>query len=338
MSSPTHVRNDYRIGHLQPLSESGWDRGSRYEYFVSLRYGRVGIPKGGSADVTFDAVGSFFTNSKGTGLADIAHRSAFSPGSLPDPVRVMPGETSTTLIKELTAVMPFSEPSIEQVDIECLLSRRPCLLQGPYGRIASYRLDGDQRIVFELDRTSFASAARQLVPLAVTFSRSLINHIFRARVGVEQEGSELQIRLEEPAIRSAKLLVLSEDVEGRRRPLRTIPVESAAPGDLLARLPLGTETLPKALIVFIEGESTEGEPLFAAATLEPKAPQPDPVPITEETDAADETTLPLPTRSTAEKKDPPTESNSPDTEGEDDLIAPDLDTLPQAPDVVPPPP
>jgi hypothetical protein len=81
MGSPSHVRDDLRA-HEEPLAIDARDRGSRFERIAALAYSRLGIPAAAPA-TRQDTVMSYFSNRKGTGLADQIYANWFSQFTLP---------------------------------------------------------------------------------------------------------------------------------------------------------------------------------------------------------------------------------------------------------------
>ena len=274
MASPTHVRNDFRAGHLERLGSSSFNRGSAFERHVATRYGRLGIPRYRGPTITHPTIRHYFTNKSWTGLADITAVSHFSPGTLPPETLVLPETDARELGQRLSRRLPFEKPKLGPLDLKCARSLRRCHVTGPHGPLAAYRIDGQRRLRFFLDRESHAAAARHLLPLAVGYSAGLIDHLLRARVALERVGGGVVLKNLGAPIKKATAEVFVEDSQGRRSRLRALEIAlPARAGARLATLPSAPRSDAVAMVVLVRGRGPEGDPLLAT-TRRPLADPP----------------------------------------------------------------
>jgi hypothetical protein len=272
MASPTHARNDFRVGHLQRLGSSSFDRGSAFERFVAERYGQFGLPRYGGKPVEKRRIRDFFSNKGWTGLADITSVSHFSPGTLPPPTLVLPDTDPGELRRRLAGKLRLRKPVLGPIDLRCARRaghNRRCHVKGPHGPLLAYHIDDERRLRFTLDRSCHAAAARHLLPLAIGYSAGLINHLLRGRVELTWDDDAFALRNTGAAIKEAKGELYAEDEKGRRTRMRQLELAlPAKTGDTLANFSLAPPHDAVALVVLVRGEGFEGDPLVATIQLD----------------------------------------------------------------------
>jgi hypothetical protein len=266
MALPSHTRNDYIVAQLRRLGGSPFDRGSRYQRFVSLAYGRTALPRFTGSPPRRDTVAAYFVNPQWTGLANLTHLRSFSPGTLPEPQIVSRTTQASDLLARIRAGSRYQEPTIRQIDLRCAHRRSArCYVRDEDGRpLARYRVDREQRLRFALDRHTAAATAQYLVPRAVGFSIGLINHLFRGALELEWDSTTLVVTNRGPKLQKYKLTVLLEGASGKRRTIKELEGDGLA-GDqhrtlLLPELP---GAAPARLVVLVEGTDSLGERVFA---------------------------------------------------------------------------
>jgi hypothetical protein len=271
MASPTHARNDFRIGHLQRLGSSSFNRGSAFERYVAERYGQFGLPRGSGKPVVKRCIRDFFSNKAWTGLADITSISHFSPGTLPPPTLVLPDPAAGELRRRLAGKLPLKKPALGPIDLRCARARhrhRRCHVRGPHGPLLAYRIDDQRQLRFSLDPACHAAAARHLLPLAIDYSSGLLDHLLRGRVTLTRDVEQLSVKNVGAPIKEATGELLAEDGKGRRTRVREIKLTlPARTGDALATFSLTPPADAAALVVLIRGKGPEGDPLLATARL-----------------------------------------------------------------------
>lgn len=247
---PAHVRNDFREAFLERQSASGWDRASRFERYVADRYGRGGVPAAKEAvrRPTFD---SFFTSPDGQGLADRTQSRFFSDGTIPDDVSVDESTTPKEVVAAARASLPYDKPTITRLEL-----KGPKQTTAGYLKLEGRRLLGYEwlpgKVRFFLDPAIYADSARVLLPEVTGYAAGMINHLFRAGIGLVLEGGRLNVSLEGVSGGKAQgqLRLFAEDASGKRRPL---PVAEASQGTFNAGslfsidLPAGTRQVAAVL-------------------------------------------------------------------------------------------
>jgi hypothetical protein len=215
---PAHVRNDFREAFLERQSASGWDRASRFERYVSERYGRGGVPapKEAIRRPTFD---SFFSAPDGAGLADRTQSRFFSDGTLPEDVAVDEATTPKEVASSARASLRYPRPTIPRLELK----------GGPRQSTAGYlKLEGRRTLGYEwlpgkvrffLDEGVYADSARALLPEVAGYAAGMINHLFRAGVILAIEGGRVNVSIEGASGGKAQgqLRLYAEDASGRRR-------------------------------------------------------------------------------------------------------------------------
>lgn len=290
MASPTHVRNDYAVGHLDRLGSSAFDRGSAYERLVALGYGQHGIPRG--QPVRRARLVDYFSAADWRGLADLTSLENFSPGTVPRSIRVLPDADPGELRRRLARRMVFSRPELGPLDLGCA-RRKVCYQRGPNGPRLAYRIDARGVLSFFLDGACHSASARQLLPLAVGYSAGLIDHLLRGRLELVREatrdGIALQVKSSEP-LRAGTLQVFVEEASGRRQ--LALRVGLSAQRTLDRRLVLSPRPGARALAVLLDATDAAGERLVASARLALEAPAS--APSATATDAGVSTKTPTP--------------------------------------------
>lgn len=267
MASPTHVRNDYAVGHLQPLGSDPLNRGSAYERAVSLAYGQFGIPAYRGARVIRKHLKDFFSSPDWSGLADRTSVEHFSPGTLPPTTTIVPQADARELRNRLSEKLAFSQPALGPIDLGCA-RRRTCYQNGPHGPQLAYRLGADGKLRFFLDDKCLAASARRLLPLAVGFSTAVIDFLFRGTLSVERQGEDLIIRNAGVPLSSGRARLFVDDGKGQRRVVATPPLSLPAPrGGVLFARRITPELAGKTITVLFEGTDESGERLVATSQL-----------------------------------------------------------------------
>jgi hypothetical protein len=245
---PAHVRNDFREAYLRRMGPSGWDRASRFERFVSQRYGRSGlpVPKQVIRRPTFDG---FFAAPDGAGLADRTQRRFFSDGTVPEDVPVDEATTPRQVADAARATLLFPAPTVPRLDLR---SGQPRYLMVEGRRALGYEwLPG--RVRFFLDDRVYSDAARALLPEVAAYATGLVEHLLRGTLNLTAEGRQISVALEGVSGGRAdgRLQLFTEDSSGRRQPLPASGADatSFAAGSLLqVAVPEGTRKVAALLV------------------------------------------------------------------------------------------
>jgi hypothetical protein len=266
MASPSHVRNDYVVAHLERLGTSLFDRGSTYERVVASRFGQFGLPPMQGAAPSRERLADFFSSPSWTGLADGTAAGYFSPGTLPPPLPLVAGADARELRDRLQGKLPLSQPALDAIDLACA-RRRTCYMGGRRAPRLAYRVDGRGALRFFLDQRCHAAAAERLLPRAVAYSAGLINFLLRGQVSLDRQGEELVVTTLGAPIASGRVRLFTEDSKGIRALLREQPAASAGRDARLASLSVKPSPSTAALVVLVEGKDLAGEQLVATARL-----------------------------------------------------------------------
>lgn len=270
MASPTHVRNDYVVGHLQQLSASPFNRASAYERAVAIGYGQFNIPAYQGKPIVRQRIRDFFSTPDWQGLADITVKAHFSPGTVPPPLKILPDSDSREIRERLTKKLALSQPALGTIDLSGVRQRKTCYMTNAKGSaLLAYKINKKNELVFFLDQKCFSASARQLLPLAVGFSTGLINYLLRGNIDLNFQGSDLLVRNLGQPFTTGTLFVYLEDKDSHRelllkQALNSKQLQSEGP-PILASLHIQPSAKSRKVIVFIEGNDSHGEALFATA-------------------------------------------------------------------------
>jgi hypothetical protein len=254
---PAHVRNDFRRAYLERTGTSTWDRASRFERFVSQRYGRSGVPAPREVvrRPTFDG---FFAAVDGGGLADRTQRRFFSDGTIPDDVSVDESTTPRDVVDAARVTLQFPAPDLGRLDLR---AREPRYLMVEGRRALGYEwIPG--RVRFFMDERVYSDAARALLPEVAGYAAGMVEHLLRGSLALTVSDGQVAIALEGVAGGKAdgRLQLFAEDGGGRRQPLTATPAEANASS--FAAGPLFTVTPPagtKKLAAVLVGSDAAGD-------------------------------------------------------------------------------
>lgn len=270
MASPTHVRDDYAVGHLQQLGRSVFNLGSSYERYVAEKFGRTALPDYAGEPIRRASIRAYFTTKRWNGLADITHSHSFSPGTVPPPVQLVAGSDARELRGRLGKKLRFSAPALGRFHLHCA-RRNTCYVRGSNGPLLAYRITDERELVFFVDYRCMAATARQLLPLAVGFSTGLIDHLLRGDVSLRWTDSG-SARIDNGALplKAQRLSWLAEDRSGGRSLVATRDLHGRwvkARSKLLSdavQLPSGAVKL----VALIEGKDRAGDPVVLSAAVD----------------------------------------------------------------------
>ena len=234
MGQPAFVRNDFRAEFL------AHDAGSEFERFVADRFGSVALPPP-SAPVARPDVDSFFVASDGKGLAQATQERFFSPGTLPQDIRLAAGEKTSDLERLLNQTLPFPAPRVTTLELGRTGETR--YLQQDEVRVLAYQR-GANKIHFFLDRVVYADCARRWLPVVEGYAAGLVDHLLRAKLVLSVAQGEVTLIASGFAGHieaGAKVRVLAEDATGGRKEIAQVPLQPDLP--LTFAVPPGTRKL-----------------------------------------------------------------------------------------------
>jgi hypothetical protein len=258
MGSPSHVRNDFRVGHLQKLSTAAFDSGSRYEAHVARELGRLGIPAPAGPLPRHPRFVDFFRE-----LAERTQRGFFSPGTLPPPQGLGPHTTAAGLQARMAAQAPLPHPVVKGLQLAGGLPSTAYITGDAVPLLAKLAVV-DGRLELQLDSKTDAAYAQVLVPQTARSAAGLLAFLLRGSLDVARTGTVT------PAVTvlRAQVTVLAEDERAERREVRKEAALTARAGNPLIEIDLGT--LPagtRKVCVVARGVDDAGEPVVLSGEL-----------------------------------------------------------------------
>ena len=251
VGQPAFVRNDFRGEFLAN------DQGSLLERFVSDRYGSVSLPPA-KASVSRPNLDSFFVAADGKGLAQATQRQFFSPGTLPQDFRFVPGQTASELAGVTNRFLRFPEPTVATLDLRQSGRTRYVMRDGL--RVLAYQRNGD-RVHFFLDQAVHEDIARLWLPKVEGYAAGLVDHLLRAKLQIVVEASSAQVTLTgatTAADPAAKWHFFCEDETGVRTELALQTAQGDAPQSF--NIPKGA----RKVAAYVRGQDGAGEYVAAA--------------------------------------------------------------------------
>ena len=254
MASPSHVRIDL-AAHVDSLSGSAVDVGSRLERIAALAYGRLGIPATTNI-VRKDRLTSFFVDSDGTGLAQIVATRFFSRYTLPVPDRLPVGARVSTIANTVRKALARDDVTLEPAGsgFRVLDSRGTCL--------ALFEVEGRDIRFFTNDRCVL-SQLEELLPLAVGYGTGALDFLFRGNLVVKTSGKGLSVT-SPGGIGDGELLLLWDDAKGVRSQFHKASVRGALPKGL----PAAPSGAGRVVAVYV-GTDARGEAVVATGSIVP---------------------------------------------------------------------
>jgi hypothetical protein len=233
MGQPAFVRNDFRGEFLRG------DDGSALEHYVAAQYGVVALPPP-AATVQRPDVDSYFVAADQAGLAQRTQASFFSPGSVPDDVHVVPGESPAGLLGLVNQSLRIAAPTIPALRLQP--SERTLYVQQDGGRVLAYRRSGD-RIRFFLDDAVYADCARRWLPVIEGYGVGLVNHLLRVtlEVAIAADSVTVKVTGAEGGAEAGVVHVVAEDTAGVRKEIGQAPLSGT--GTASWRIPSGSRLI-----------------------------------------------------------------------------------------------
>jgi hypothetical protein len=251
VGQPAFVRNDFRGEFL------AHDSGSAFERFVADRYGAVSLPPA-SAAVSRPDLDSYFTAADGNGLAQATQRRFFSPGTLPQDFRYVPGQSPSEVAVGVNRALQLPAPMVTALDLR--QSGRTHYLVRDGVRVLAYQRNADH-VHFFLDQAVHEDVARRWLPEVEGYAAGLVDHLLRAKLQVVVENNEARVTLTgtaTPVDPTASVHIFSEDDTGVRTELSVQKIEGDTPS--ACDLPKGA----RKVAAYVRGRDGAG-PYVAAA-------------------------------------------------------------------------
>ncbi|ACY15968.1 hypothetical protein [Haliangium ochraceum] len=264
-ASPSHARGDL-AAHLEPIGPDAFDRGSRFERIAALVYGRLGVPAPRGAAVPASSLRAFFSNSEGTGLADLTAARWFSAGTLPAPVRVRAGMGSQQIAARLQQNLARPRPDVpRRLDLQAARTGGAHIADARGVCLADYRIDEDERLQWSLGEACMNQQIAAILPLAANYSAALLDWLFRGAlaIAVAEQGIAVTVPEGAAALGAGTLSLYWDDARGVRSPLGAA-IEMSAPQQAPIPAPPADA---KAVAALFRGQDAAGEPLVAAGYL-----------------------------------------------------------------------
>jgi len=241
---PAYARNDFRGEFL------GARTGSALDALVRDRMGRVALPKSTGA-VERPTLDSYLIAQDGKGLAQIAGEQFFSAGTLPADT-LFPGRSLERITSDANATLRLPSPTVEGLRLPA--PGKVEYLRKDGRRLVAYRRVGDD-LHFSLTPKVLMDSARTLLPLVLSYTTGVVNHLFRGELAIAVKAGKATVRLQGlSGIKGpGRSTLLFEDDRGER---------SAQPGfaldaSLSAVVPIPAGT--RKIAVAWRGEDAAGE-------------------------------------------------------------------------------
>jgi hypothetical protein len=247
---PAFVRNDFRGEFLANHA------GSAFERFVSDRYGAVSLPLA-PPPVSRPDLDSYFVAADGNGLAQATQRLFFSPGTLPEDLRYLPGQSASEVASMANRSLRFPAPAVTALDLRQSGRTRYLVRDGI--RVLAYQCNAD-RVHFFLDQAVHEDVARRWLPEVEGYTAGLIDHLLRAKLQIAIHENRAQVTLTGMAtqgVPGVSVHVFSEDDAGERTELSVHTTQGDAP--LAFDVPKGA----RKVAAYVRG--LEGADVYVAA-------------------------------------------------------------------------
>jgi hypothetical protein len=263
LGEPAHVRNDLRISHPVADGAAGagsTGRGSRFEAYVAVRFGRTQVPPPLSP-MRRPTLRAFFADADGEGLANRTQRRFFSEGTVPGAVPIDASVTPAEVARTARDSLAYPQPTVARLELRKGMARRYVVSEGR--RVLAYER-GVASVRFGLDDRVHADAAAALLPEIGAYAAGLVDSLLQVRVDLRREGGRLQIKLDglEGSAEVTRVTVLAEDRRGARRAL---PVNDAGRVSV-AGLGVEAPTGARRVAVAVAGSDRRG-PFIAVGEL-----------------------------------------------------------------------
>jgi hypothetical protein len=252
---PAFSRNDLR-GEF--LGEEG--RGGRLDSYVRSRMGRVALPKSTTPTVR-PTLESYFIADDGKGLSQIAGLGFFSMGTLPADIPVV-GRTLERITSDANASLRIPSPMVGGLRLP-EEGKLGYLRKDGY-RIAAYQRMGDS-LRFNLDDKVFEDSAKLLLPLVLSYTAGVVNHLLRGEMEIKVQAGKAEVRVKGlTGIKGGgRSVILFEDEQGVRTTHSGIGLDAS----LAAVVPVPAGA--RKLAVVWRGEDAAGEVVVAGEATSP---------------------------------------------------------------------
>jgi hypothetical protein len=223
---PALVRNDFRV------ALEADDRA--YERFVAARYGRLAIPEPSGTPVDKAHFADFLRDGAGGGLAERTQRRFFSSGTLPHSGR-------------------YALP-----DAHAGAGAHGWVAGDGVRHLAAWRRT-HEGVQWALDDRCFADYADALLPEIGRYAAGAIDHLFRGRLDVAQDGDTLTVKLDELAVGAGTVALYGDGEADTRRKLDGRDLKTARAGDTLFTAP--RPPWARRVTAVFRGFDAAGEPI-----------------------------------------------------------------------------
>lgn len=261
MGSPSHVRNDI-AAHRQQIGNSKSDRGSRFERIAALAFGRLGIPEPADAP-TISSLAAFFSNSEGTGLADITERSYFSGGTLPDATNVQRNAGASVLQARIQARLRRPEPSPPpRLDAVAARNRKGATWADERGVCLTRYQWELGKVRFWIDDDCALQQLEAILPQVGAYGVGFLDSLFTGGLHIESAASTLRLNINAGDVGSGTLHVFSDTADGTRSEYHSA---SIAKGSSAVDLPLPPKGCTRVTVLF-DGHDPSGANMLATTS------------------------------------------------------------------------
>jgi hypothetical protein len=219
----------------------------------------------------------YFSGADGQGLADRTQRRFFSDGTVPEDAPIDRDSSTLDVLGAVRQSLTYALPAVPRLDMRALGQVQYVLATDdppgapPRALLAYQRVPG--RVRFFLDQRVYVDTARVVLPEIAGYAAGLVDHLFRARIGLQVSGGRVQARVAsgDGGGPRGEVRLLAEDAVGRRREIGRIPVgpgqgsdtaTSRIADDVGVAVPADT----RRVVAFLRGDDGAG-PVVAFAVL-----------------------------------------------------------------------
>ena len=268
MGSPSHVRDDI-AAHQQQIGSDSTDRGSRFERIAALAFGRLGIPAPGGRPA-IPVLAGHFSNTQGTGLADIVARSYFSAGTLPRAFKVTRNTGNSAfrskLSKHLRRPAPSAGDGEETTRFDLVAARNAdgATWRSTSGTcLAEYHLENAE-VHWSLPDACILEQLEDLMPQVTAYGASFLNALYPSDLAIASTGKKLRVAVNGERYGAGTLKLFSDGADGKR----TAYFSTDVPDDATTLdLPIPPASSTRVTTLF-DGVDALGNPLLATASTE----------------------------------------------------------------------
>lgn len=192
MGSPSHVRDD-QAAHQQQVGSNGTDRASRFERIAALAFGRLGVADPRTVP-ELGSLASHFSNSDGTGLADLTSSSYFSQYTLPRTTTIVRNAGSSAVTKTIAKSLrrPLPAPS-QRLDIVAARNQEGATWSNESGVCLARYQWRRSKISWSIDDDCALEQLEAILPMVAGYSASFLDSLYSNDLSFRTQGRKIVV-------------------------------------------------------------------------------------------------------------------------------------------------